>query len=112
MPFTFTALFSAFLSFNTTSVGSLSFFYFLLTGTTGLWGLWAVRFFRSRSICARALINIASACLQRGFENLKENGRGQAYIGLHLWEQVRSISTEEEMEGGTTEVVIICMSRV
>ncbi|KAJ8078905.1 hypothetical protein PM082_013189 [Marasmius tenuissimus] len=44
MPFTFASLLSAFLSYNTNSVGALAFFYFLLTGVMGLWGLWALVF--------------------------------------------------------------------
>ncbi|KAF9265487.1 hypothetical protein L218DRAFT_986218 [Marasmius fiardii PR-910] len=41
MPFTVTALLSAFLSYNTRSVGSFASIYFLVTGITGIWGLWA-----------------------------------------------------------------------
>ncbi|KAG7092572.1 hypothetical protein E1B28_008920 [Marasmius oreades] len=44
MPFTITALFGAFLSYNTRSVGSLASVYFFVTGVSGIWGLWALVF--------------------------------------------------------------------
>ncbi|KAL0581536.1 hypothetical protein V5O48_000465 [Marasmius crinis-equi] len=44
MPVTLASILSAFLAYNTTSVGSLAMFYFLLTSSIGLWGLWALVF--------------------------------------------------------------------
>ncbi|ESK94533.1 hypothetical protein Moror_8000 [Moniliophthora roreri MCA 2997] len=44
MPSTIASLFTAFLSYNTKSVGSLAPIYCVFTGISGIWGLWVVVF--------------------------------------------------------------------
>ncbi|KLO05965.1 hypothetical protein SCHPADRAFT_838649 [Schizopora paradoxa] len=43
-PLTFGSVLSAFVSYNTSSCGALSFFVSILTGIVGLWGLWVLLF--------------------------------------------------------------------
>ena len=104
-PLTAASLLISFISYNTTSVGSLGFLLCLGSGIIGLWGTWTVSCNAAYYVICRLMHTCYTDDVCRLFKHLTEDWSGQTNVAVSLREQGCRLCPEEALEERTSRAV-------